>query len=261
MVFSSQLFLFYFLPIALAFYYAVRWGPRWLSHGTLTVLSYLFYGWTNPLFMVLMASSTVVDYLCGLAMAGRLGRRFDEPMEVGNLTGTISVAADDGRPFVHLHAVLAPRELIAYSGHVHEARTGAVMEIIVWSFPVKLERDAAPDILRQQINLRDQEGSCCCITLKELQSGQAEQAVVGEDAAGETHTSRMSRRKQEPRKQPDKSQKSPEQTGEQAQQPDKAKDKPGQQAADEGKSQKKPRRRGRRRPRCGRKPGPGKQGE
>ena len=42
MVFSSQLFLFYFLPIALALYYAVRFGPRWLSHGTLTALSYLF---------------------------------------------------------------------------------------------------------------------------------------------------------------------------------------------------------------------------
>lgn len=74
-----------------------------------------------------------------------LKRKFDEPMEVGNLTGTISVAEEDGRPFVHLHAVLAPRELIAYSGHLHEARTGAVMEIFVWSFDAKLERASAPD--------------------------------------------------------------------------------------------------------------------
>ena len=72
-------------------------------------------------------------------------RKFDEPMEVGNLTGTISVASEDGRPFVHLHAVLAPRELIAYSGHLHEARTGAVMEIFVWTFDAKLEREATPD--------------------------------------------------------------------------------------------------------------------
>jgi hypothetical protein len=117
------------------------------------------------------------------------------------------------------------------------------------------------DILRQQINLRDQEGSCCCITLRELQSGQAEQPAVREDAAGEPHTSRMSRRRQEPRKQPDRSRKSPDPTDEQAQQADPDKDQPGQQAADEGKSQKKPRRRGRRRPRGKRKPGPGKQGE
>ena len=67
-------------------------------------------------------------------------RRFDEPMEVCNLTGTLSVSAEDGRIFVHLHAVLAPRELIAYGGHVHEARTGAVMEVLLWSFPDKLER-------------------------------------------------------------------------------------------------------------------------
>ncbi len=71
-------------------------------------------------------------------------RKFDEPMEVGNLTGTISVASDDGRPFIHLHAVLAPRELIAYSGHVHELRVGAVMEVILHTYDVKLERVSVP---------------------------------------------------------------------------------------------------------------------
>ncbi len=78
MVFSSHLFVFWFLPAALAVYYLL---PRRARHTGLTLLSYLFYGWTNPLFMVLMASSTVVDYLCGLAMVGRLGRRFREPIE------------------------------------------------------------------------------------------------------------------------------------------------------------------------------------
>ncbi|MDH3404532.1 MAG: MBOAT family protein [Acidobacteriota bacterium] len=78
MVFSSQLFVFWFLPAALAVYYAL---PRRARHLGLTVSSYLFYGWTNPLFMVLMATSTVIDYLCGLAMAGRLGRRFGQPIE------------------------------------------------------------------------------------------------------------------------------------------------------------------------------------
>jgi alginate O-acetyltransferase complex protein AlgI len=78
MVFSSHLFVFWFLPAVLAVYYLL---PRRARHLGLTGLSYLFYGWTNPLFMVLMASSTVVDYLCGLAMAGRLGRRFRQPIE------------------------------------------------------------------------------------------------------------------------------------------------------------------------------------
>jgi alginate O-acetyltransferase complex protein AlgI len=39
----------------------------------LTLASYAFYGWSNPAFMGLMLFSTLVDYLCGLAIAGRLG--------------------------------------------------------------------------------------------------------------------------------------------------------------------------------------------
>jgi alginate O-acetyltransferase complex protein AlgI len=63
MVFSSYLFLFYFLPLALALYYA---SPRRLKHFVLTVLSYIFYGWANPLFVVLLLVSTVIDYIGGL---------------------------------------------------------------------------------------------------------------------------------------------------------------------------------------------------
>ncbi|MDY7094750.1 MAG: MBOAT family protein [Acidobacteriota bacterium] len=62
MVFSSYLFVFYFLPLALLVYYA---APRFLRHLLLTALSYLFYGWANPAFMILMLFSTAVDYLCG----------------------------------------------------------------------------------------------------------------------------------------------------------------------------------------------------
>jgi len=71
MVFSSHLFLFYFLPVALLVYYAL---PRWGKHLALTLLSYVFYGWANPLFFVLMLASTVVDYFCGLVMTGQFRR-------------------------------------------------------------------------------------------------------------------------------------------------------------------------------------------
>lgn len=67
-------------------------------------------------------------------------RRFEEAMEVGNLTGTISIEAEDEKPFVHLHGVFAPRELLAYTGHVHEAKVGAVMEIFVFAFADRIER-------------------------------------------------------------------------------------------------------------------------
>lgn len=66
MVFSSHLFVFYFLPMALAIYYA---APRRAQHLLLTLLSYLFYGWANPLFVVLMLGSTLIDYLCGLVIS------------------------------------------------------------------------------------------------------------------------------------------------------------------------------------------------
>ncbi len=67
MVFSSHLFVFYFLPAALLAYYL---SPRRLRHLALTGLSYLFYGWANPAFMALMLASTGIDYVCGLVVAG-----------------------------------------------------------------------------------------------------------------------------------------------------------------------------------------------
>ncbi len=66
MVFSSYLFLFYFLPTTLLLYYLM---PRRGRHLMLTLLSYAFYGWANPLFVGLLLLSTLVDYVCGLAIA------------------------------------------------------------------------------------------------------------------------------------------------------------------------------------------------
>lgn len=66
MVFSSYLFLFYFLPAALLLYHA---SPRRAKHMLLTIVSYVFYGWANPLFVLLLFTSTVVDYVAGLVIA------------------------------------------------------------------------------------------------------------------------------------------------------------------------------------------------
>jgi alginate O-acetyltransferase complex protein AlgI len=67
MVFSSQIFFFYFLPLALAVYYGL---PRRGRHLALTLLSYIFYGWANPLFVVLLLVSTLINYVCGRKIAG-----------------------------------------------------------------------------------------------------------------------------------------------------------------------------------------------
>ena len=75
MVFSSHVFVFYFLPLALLAYYAM---PRRGKHLGLTLASYVFYGWCNPAFVFLMMGSTAVDYACGLVIQRapeRAGRR------------------------------------------------------------------------------------------------------------------------------------------------------------------------------------------
>lgn len=68
MVFSSYVFVFYFLPLVLLLYYPTP--QRW-KQPLLTVLSYVFYGWANPWFVPLMMFSTVNDYVCGLMIVGR----------------------------------------------------------------------------------------------------------------------------------------------------------------------------------------------
>ncbi len=71
MVFSSHLFLLYFLPLVLLLYYALPF-PRYRT-GLLAAVSYVFYGWANPPWAAIMFLSTLVDYLCGLALI-RLAR-------------------------------------------------------------------------------------------------------------------------------------------------------------------------------------------
>lgn len=65
MVFSSYLFIFFFLPVVLLCYYL---SPRKLKHLCLTLFSYLFYGWANPYFCLLMLFNTAVDYTNGRLM-------------------------------------------------------------------------------------------------------------------------------------------------------------------------------------------------
>lgn len=79
MVFSSHLFFFYFLPMALVLYYAM---PRRGKHFLLTLVSYIFYGWANPLFVFLMFTSTVIDYVCGLFIAQQFGKSWKQPIEI-----------------------------------------------------------------------------------------------------------------------------------------------------------------------------------
>lgn len=66
MVFSTHLFLFAFLPLCLLLYYVT---PRPFRSLVLTLLSFVFYGWANPAWALLMLLSIVLDYSCGLLIA------------------------------------------------------------------------------------------------------------------------------------------------------------------------------------------------
>ncbi len=78
MVFSSHIFVFYFLPLSLILYYA---SPVRVRHLLLTLMSYLFYGWANPYFVALMLASTLIDYCCGLVIAQQLGSNWHKPIQ------------------------------------------------------------------------------------------------------------------------------------------------------------------------------------
>lgn len=71
MLFSSTIFLFYFLPLVLALYYTVgRIGIR-LRNGLLLAASLIFYAWGEPKNVLLLLASCLANYLFGLAVAGR----------------------------------------------------------------------------------------------------------------------------------------------------------------------------------------------
>ena len=66
MIFTTRIFVFYFLPLVLVLYYAL---PGRRKNLFLVVASYVFYGWYQPWFVLLMFAATAVNYVCGLAMA------------------------------------------------------------------------------------------------------------------------------------------------------------------------------------------------
>lgn len=63
MVFSSVLFLFYFLPAVILLYFLV---PRKAKNFILFAVSLFFYGWGEPVYISIMLFSTFFDYYNGL---------------------------------------------------------------------------------------------------------------------------------------------------------------------------------------------------
>ncbi len=73
MIFTSQIFLFWFLPAVLLSYYVL---PFRFRSALLVLASYVFYGWWRLDFVLLMLVSTIIDFVCGNAIA-RTNDRLD----------------------------------------------------------------------------------------------------------------------------------------------------------------------------------------
>lgn len=66
MVFSSTVFLFFFLPAVLFAYFVV---PKKLKNCVLFLFSLIFYAWGEPFYVCIMLFSTVFDYVNGLLIS------------------------------------------------------------------------------------------------------------------------------------------------------------------------------------------------
>lgn len=85
MLFSSIPFLYYFLPVVLIAYFIV---PRRLKNAVLLLSSLFFYGWGEPIYLLLMLFSIVLFYGCGLA----IGRAKRQPVKKAWLIVSVAVS-------------------------------------------------------------------------------------------------------------------------------------------------------------------------
>ncbi len=63
MLFSSITFLFIFLPVTLALYFIV---PNKFRNIIMLIASLIFYAWGEPVYIILMLLSILLNYVCGL---------------------------------------------------------------------------------------------------------------------------------------------------------------------------------------------------
>jgi alginate O-acetyltransferase complex protein AlgI len=88
MVFSSLAFLYLFLPIVLSLYFIS--GKR-MKNIILFVSGLFFYAWGEPVYVLIMILSTVIDYT-----AGRIMHKYDDKPKIRTLVLLVSVCMNLG---------------------------------------------------------------------------------------------------------------------------------------------------------------------
>lgn len=89
MVFTSHIFLFYFLPLILLIYYLIPRG----RNIQLLIASYIFYGWWEPWFALLMFAATAVTYWCGLVIARSESALLRRAALIASIISSLSILA------------------------------------------------------------------------------------------------------------------------------------------------------------------------
>lgn len=91
MVFSSLIFLFLYLPVTLLIYYLI---PRRFKNVFLFLISLVFYGWGEPMFVFLMLSSIFINYIHAyLIYTHRDNKSFSKKLVVSSVIINLALLA------------------------------------------------------------------------------------------------------------------------------------------------------------------------
>ncbi len=122
MVFSSAIFLFGFLPLVVALYFALPWLAA--KNILLLVASLLFYAWGEPVYVWLMVLSIVANWLFALCIGGAQTRSARRRGKRGSLRRAPERALGDDDGFDSLD--VSPAEKAYYGSEAGRARTPAL---------------------------------------------------------------------------------------------------------------------------------------
>jgi len=129
MVFSSNLFLFIFLPAVLFLYYL---APRRMRFIVLTLSSYLFYAWSDPRFILLLIWVTICDFVIGNLIGGhwRISPSRPPPPGFKKFLLALSLTNSLGLLFFFKYAMFA-QELANYWRNTFGSKAVPVLAIVL----------------------------------------------------------------------------------------------------------------------------------
>ena len=90
MLFSSIVFLYYFLPVSLLLYFI---APKKFRNTVLLIISLVFYGWGEPKYLLLMTASIIIGYISGLMIEAFHTQRAKKLVMIASVTISLGFLA------------------------------------------------------------------------------------------------------------------------------------------------------------------------